>query len=210
MKGRDKVFAPLLRVPLIVHAVEPFEWCLQVDSIVLVLAGENLQRGRDLCRQRGWKKVVDICLGGPRRQDSVQLGLAALPLCQWVLIHDGARPCVDAEIIQRGLMQVHGTGAAVAAAPIKDTVKLVSPEGMVQNTLDRNRLWAVQTPQVFRRDLIERAHQEVREDVTDDATLVERLGIPVQVFMGSYANIKVTTPEDLLLAETLLSQRGEQ
>lgn len=208
MRGMDKLFASLLGVPLLARTVELFETCPLVDTIVVVLAQDRLKRGQALAKERGWKKVAALCPGGPRRQDSVRLGLKALPPCAWVVVHDGARPCLEIALIVRGLDVARETGAAAAAMPVKDTVKVADPTQLVKRTLDRGSLWAVQTPQVFRRDVLVRAHEEVREDVTDDASMAERLGIPVKLFMGSYANIKVTTPEDLAVAEALLRQKG--
>ncbi|MBI2873032.1 MAG: 2-C-methyl-D-erythritol 4-phosphate cytidylyltransferase [Chloroflexi bacterium] len=209
MEGRDKLFAPLNGVPLLAYSVEALEGCPSVGDIVVVLAERNLEAGHRLAKERGWRKVVGLCPGGLRRQDSVRRGLEALPPCQWVLVHDGARPFLDSDIILRGLAEARVTGAAVAAVPLVDTIKAVSSEGTVQATVDRTSLWAVQTPQMFLRALLERAHQEIQEGVTDDASMVERLGHTVRVFPGSHFNLKVTTPEDLRLAEALLLRRRE-
>lgn len=205
MGGVDKVFALVAGRPLLAWSVEAFERSSQVDVVVVVLGPHNVAQGRLLAEQRRWRKVSAICVGGDRRQDSVRLGLGQLPPCSWVLVHDGARPCLTGDIIARGVEAARATGAAVAAMPAKDTVKVVSPEGMVTATPDRKTLWAVQTPQVFRRDLLEEVHRRVRDDVTDDAAMAERLGYSVRVFEGSYSNIKVTTPEDLRVAEVLLT-----
>ena len=207
MAGVDKTLVPVGGKPLILYAVEAFEQCPAVNAIVLVVAaGQSLwDAGRLADGQSGWRKVRAIKAGGARRQDSVALGLAALPPCEWVVVHDGARPLVRPEMITRGLDAAADTGAAIAAVPATDTVKVVDKDRRVLATPDRSSLWLVQTPQVFRRALLERAHQEVQEDVTDDAAMVERLGLPVQVFMGAYSNIKVTTPEDLMLVEALLA-----
>jgi 2-C-methyl-D-erythritol 4-phosphate cytidylyltransferase len=137
----------------------------------------------------------------------VAQGLKGLVDCHWVVIHDGARPCLSVDLIERGLAEVAETGAAVAAVPVKDTIKIVGPTGVVQETPSRDKLWAAQTPQLFRFDIIDRAYRQAGDEVTDDAALVERLGYRVKVYMGSYRNIKVTTPEDLALAETLLRKR---
>ena len=205
MDGVDKTFAPLAGVPLVARTVDAFERCPAVQSIVLVVAERSREAAARLARERGWRKVVKVVGGGPRRQDSVACGLGELPACEWVVVHDGARPLVEPELIARGLEAAGEGGAAIAAVPAKDTVKVVGPDERVQSTLDRRGLWLVQTPQVFRRELLERAHREVTEEVTDDAAMVERLGQPVRVFMGSYRNLKVTTPEDLVVAEALLA-----
>ena len=207
MGGVDKIFVELGGRPLIEHSIDVFEGCPAVASIVLVVAqGQSLWDAARLVDQRPqWRKVRAIRPGGPRRQDSVALGLAALPPCEWVVVHDGARPLVTPELITSGVEAASSTGAAIAAVPAKDTIKVVDDAQQVASTPDRSGLWLVQTPQVFRRDLLERAHREVQEDVTDDAAMVERLDVSVRVFMGSYANIKVTTLEDLAVAEALLA-----
>ena len=204
MGGADKLFAPLGGVPLLARALRAFQDSPLVDRIVLVLSAANLERGRELAAEYGIGKLAAACEGGPRRQDSVRLGLDALGTCDWVLVHDGARPLVTAGLIERGLAAARETGAAVPAVPLADTVKEAAADGMVERTLDRSRLWAAQTPQVFRYDLLLRAHREVTMDVTDDAAMLEALGLPVKLFEGSAANVKVTTPEDLRLAEALL------
>ena len=134
-------------------------------------------------------------------------GLERLADVQWVVIHDVARPCVDRAMVYRGLEAAQATGAAVAAVPVTDTVKVVEGGVRVAETLDRSRLWAVQTPQVFRRDLLEAAFAQIPDDVTDEATMLERLGHEVHVFPGDYGNLKVTTPQDLALAEAILASR---
>jgi 2-C-methyl-D-erythritol 4-phosphate cytidylyltransferase len=151
--------------------------------------------------------VVEICAGGKRRQDSVRQGLNELDDCDWIIIHDAARPFLTADLIDDGLEAVQTTGAAVAAVPIKDTVKLGGSDMMVSRTLNREELWAVQTPQIFRFDIIAEAHEQVKEDVTDDASMVEQLGRKVRLYMGSYNNIKITTLEDLALAELIAGKK---
>lgn len=205
--GIDKVFASLRGLPLLLHTLRPFEDCSQIDEVVLVLSEDNIQDAVSLLEAHPIPKVREVCVGGVRRQDSVLAGLAKLSQnCDWVLVHDGARPCVDTTLIARGIEAARETGAAAAAVPVKDTIKLVGEDGRIMGTPARDSLWAAQTPQVFKTELLRRAHVEVDEDVTDDAALVERLGFPVMAFMGSYANLKVTTPEDLSLAEYLLRQ----
>ena len=204
MGPADKLFADLGGMPLLARTLRPFQDSPLVDRIVLVLSVANLERGRELAAEHGIAKLAAACAGGPRRQDSVRLGLEALGACDWVLVHDGARPLVAAELIERGLAAAQETGAAVPAVPLADTVKEVATDGTVERTLDRDRLFAAQTPQVFRYDLLLRAHREVTAEVTDDAAMLEALGLPVKLFEGSRTNIKVTTPEDLRLAEALL------
>ena len=203
MRGADKLFARLSGRPLLAHVLARFQESPTVDSIALVLSSANLQRGRDLATEHGITKVSAVCQGGPRRQDSVRLGLEALGACDWVLVHDGARLLINPGIAE-GLEAARESGAAIPALPIDDTVKEAGPDGTVERTLDRGRLWSAQTPQVFRYDLLVRAHREVRDDVTDDAAMLEALGLPVKLYPGSPLNIKVTNLEDLRQAEALL------
>ena len=205
--GADKVFLPLAGKPLLAWPVDVCQSCELLSQIVIVLNESNLDSGRNLVAERGWSKVVGVCLGGERRQDSVRQGLKELKRCDWVVIHDGARPFLTLDLIRDGLEAARGTGAATAAVPVKDTIKLGDDNEMVRETLHRQRLWAVQTPQVFRFDIITRAHGQVTDEVTDDATLAERLGYEVKLYMGSYHNIKITTPEDLALAEIVVKDR---
>ena len=204
MGGVDKTFAPILGRPLVAHTLDRFESSSLIDQIVLVLAEDSLEQGLKLVEDRGYKKVAHVCAGGQRRQDSVRNGLELLSPCDWVMVHDGARPCLDDAMLQRGLDAAAECGSAVAGVPVKDTIKLVSSEQMVKDTPDRSRLWAAQTPQVFRYDLLLEAHQTCTQDVTDDAAMVESLGHPVKMFLGAYENIKVTTTDDLVVAETFL------
>jgi len=203
MAGADKLFTEVAGQPLLAHAIAPFQECASIERIVLVMAPLNLKRGRDLVERYGFTKATALVKGGERRQDSVRLGLEALGGCDYVAVHDGARPLVTPELIARGLEAARETGAAAPALPIADTVKEAGPNGIVLRTLDRSRLWAVQTPQVFRYELLLRAHREITADVTDDAAMVEALGEPVRLFEGSRANIKVTTVEDLTLIKAL-------
>ncbi len=200
----DKIFASLNGIPLIAHTMSHFETCPLVDEIVLVLSAENLELGRAVTAQYNFRKVIQICPGGERRQDSVQLGLTALQPCQWVMVHDGARPGLDQQLLERGMLAVRETGAAVAGVPVKDTIKQVSANHSVTGTPPRETLWAAQTPQIFDYNLLVQAHRNCRKTVTDDAAMVEDTGHTVKMFLGSYSNLKVTTPEDLTIMETLL------
>ena len=176
MEGVDKIATPLLGKPLISYSLEILASHPLVAEVVLVLGAEQVGWGRGLVREGGWERVQAVCAGGTRRQDSVACGLERLSPCEWVLIHDGARPCLDAGLVSRGLEGAQETGAAVLALPVADTIKRVSAEGLVVETPLRDGLWAAQTPQVFRRELLEEAHRRVKETVTDDAAMVERLG----------------------------------
>ena len=204
MSGVDKIFTELSGRPLICYSIEALEQCELVEHIVVVFNNNSLKHGQLLARQEGWKKVV-IVSGGSRRQDSVLAGLDALPKTEWVIVHDGARPCVDKRLFEQGLDQARSTGAAVAGVPVNDTIKLVAEDLSVISTPDRRRVWSVQTPQVFSTKLLNRAHAMVKDDVTDDAAMVERLGATVQIYMGAYSNIKVTTAIDLAVVKTVIT-----
>ncbi len=210
MEGVDKTFASVLGRPLITHTLDRFEEFSSVGEIVLVLAAESLDLGRALVEDGGYRKVSHVCAGGARRQDSVRAGLEALEPCRWVMVHDGARPGLDLSLLQRGLEAVAGSpdGAAIAGVPVKDTIKVVDGNGVVTDTPSRETLWAAQTPQIFGYDLLRRAHAEFAGDATDDAMMVEALGCQVRMFPGSYENLKVTTPEDLVVMEAVLRGRG--
>ncbi len=203
MGSVDKLFAPIDGKPVLARVIDIFQQCKSVNQIVLVVSGGNLELCHRLVAEQEWTKVTRICLGGKRRQDSVAAGLSQLNQCQWVIIHDGARPLVSVELIENGLDTARETGAAVAAVPVTDTIKITDNDRVVQNTPSRQSLWAVQTPQIFRSDIITKAYQQATVEVTDDATLVERLSYKVKLYMGSYNNIKITTPDDLVLAEAL-------
>ncbi|NQW21844.1 MAG: 2-C-methyl-D-erythritol 4-phosphate cytidylyltransferase [SAR202 cluster bacterium] len=204
MGGVDKTFAPILGLPLVAHTLNRFESSPLINQIVLVLAEDSLAQGQKLVQEQGYQKVAHICAGGQRRQDSVRNGLELLSPCDWIMVHDGARPCLDEDMLQRGLDAAAECGSAVAGVPVKDTIKRVAPDQMVNETPDRSALWAAQTPQVFRYSLLLEAHRTCTDDVTDDAAMVESLGHPVKMFQGSYQNIKVTTAEDLIIAEAFL------
>ena len=207
MGGVDKTFASVLGLPLIAHTLDRFEWFAPVNEIVLVLAEDSLETGRELVESRGYRKVGHVCAGGERRQDSVLNGLERLAPCDLVMVHDGARPCLDEDVLERGL-DAGRDGAAVAGVPVKDTIKRVSASGLVEETPDRSLLWSAQTPQVFAYDLLMQAHAACARPVTDDAAMVEALGHPVRMFQGSYENIKVTTADDLIVAESFLRARS--
>jgi 2-C-methyl-D-erythritol 4-phosphate cytidylyltransferase len=209
MGGIDKVFASLGGKPVLARVIDAFESCDAVDQVVVVVSRKNLEKCRQLIADEGWSKPIEVCAGGRRRQDSVAAGLKRLDNCQWVVVHDGARPLVTSTLIERGLRAARETGAAVAAIPVIDTIKLAKNDRIVHQTPPRQNLWAVQTPQVFRYGLIVEAYLKAEEEVTDDASLVERLGYKVKLYMGAYDNIKITTPDDLALAELLLKKHGK-
>ena len=208
MEGRDKLWTPLAGRITLARTIDVFEASPIIDNIVLVLNPERLDDVTKLCQQEGWSKITSIVEGGIRRQDSVRNGLDSLakfaPI-QWVIIHDGARPLVTPDILEAGLKTAQECYAAIAAVPVKDTIKQVQ-QGWITSTLDRSLLWAIQTPQVFSFPLIHHAYQTapLQQEFTDDAALLEHLGKRVAIFNGSYRNIKITTQEDLLIAEALI------
>jgi len=207
MGNVDKIFAPLAGQPVLLRVLQPFVECPSIDRIVVVLNGRNYDEGKELIVAQNWEKEVAVCIGGRRRQDSVLKGLKQLGVCDYVVIHDGARPLVTEDLIERGLKAVKETGAAIAAIPATDTIKLAHKEMITLWTLPRESLWMVQTPQFFQYDLLMKAYQEENEDVTDDAQLIELTGGKVKLYTGAYDNIKITTPADMAIAETLLKRQ---
>ena len=209
MQGRDKLWTPLAGRITLARTIDVFEGSPIIDTIILVLSSERINVATTLCQREDWHKIAALVPGGHRRQDSVRLGLDALakidPTCQWVMIHDGARPFVTPALLEAGLQTAQQHQAAIAAVPVKDTIKLVH-EGNVRSTIDRSQLWAIQTPQVFSFQLIHQAHHSsiAQSDVTDDAALLEQSGQSVKIFPGAYTNIKITTQEDFLLAEAFV------
>ncbi|MBI2965133.1 MAG: 2-C-methyl-D-erythritol 4-phosphate cytidylyltransferase [Chloroflexi bacterium] len=211
MLGLDKVFVPVLWTPLLAYSLETFQRSPRAGDVVVVVSEPNLATAKELIAVRELTKIRAVVAGGARRQDSVRNGLNALPMADWVAVHDGARPFVDEPMIERGMEAVAATGAAVAAIPVRDTIKQVDVARTVTATPPREGLWAAQTPQVFGRELLEWCHREVVDDVTDDAAMVERLGGKVVIFEGSPWNIKVTTREDLVIAEAIAAHlQGRQ
>ena len=209
MQGIDKTFAPILDKPLILHTLSVFLDCPDIDKIVLVMPESNLKRGRELVEEQAGTSSVTVCAGGDRRQDSAARGLEALGPCNLVAVHDGARPCISQETLRNAIKDARQYGNAVVANPVNDTVKRADSEGYISDAVSRDGLWAMQTPQVFPYEILRRAYREVSQDVTDDASMVERLGIKVRLTPGSPTNLKVTTPTDLQMAELVLKARTE-
>lgn len=207
----NKHLLPIAGRPLLAHTLEAFEKCSLIADIVLVGGEERLDAYRSLVATYGFKKVRAIVPGGENRQDSCVRGLAAVGDADIVVMHDGARPLVSQRVIIESIQQADEHGAAIVAVPVKDTIKSGSAHGFVVETLPRDNLWQVQTPQTFRTALLRQAEEAARGHFvgTDDAILVERLGLPVKIVQGDYSNIKITTPDDLALAEILLRQREE-
>jgi 2-C-methyl-D-erythritol 4-phosphate cytidylyltransferase len=204
MEGLDKLFTLVSGRPLLAHAVAAFEECWSVQKIVVVLSDANLELGTAMLADQRFTKIAGVCTGGARRQDSVHCGLQTLGEVDWVAVHDGGRPLIRPGMIARGLEAARETGASVPVVPLVDTIKEVDASDAIVRTLDRSRLRAAQTPQCFRYDLLLRAHHEITEDATDDAAMMERLGVSVKTYGGRRRNIKITTPDDLALAEAWL------
>lgn len=208
MGKTDKLWAPLpsrngREEPLIAHTLTAFQKSHNVNCGILVAAESKLAQAGNMIEEHGFNKF-SVVAGGERRQDSVRAGLQAAQDCEWVIIHDGARPLVTADLIEESLRIAQETGASCCAIPIADTVKEVE-SGSVVRTVDRSHLWLAQTPQTFRYELLSEAHNHVSTDVTDDASLIESSGVEVRLCKGSRQNIKVTTLEDLKFVAALLS-----
>lgn len=208
----SKQFLLLDGHPILIHTLQLFETHPQVDEIVLVMKKEELVGTKEMLRSYGFTKIKAVVEGGRERQESVYMGLQH---CQseWILIHDAVRPFVTHKALDRLIEEVKVTQAAILAVPVKDTIKQINGDGWVTHTPARSKLVSVQTPQGFGRDLILQAHREAYGNsnwATDDSMLIEQMGIPVKVVEGEYTNIKITTPEDLVLAEKIWEMRRVQ
>jgi len=195
--------------PIFIHTLEVFHRHPLISQIVLVTGEQDVDRCRSWIAEYGMAEQIQVIPGGAERQHSVRQGLLSLST-PWVLVHDGVRPFVTREQITACCEAARTYGAAVLAVPVKDTIKLADEQGWVAATLDRRSLWAIQTPQAFRRADLLAAHERAAEDEfvgTDDAMLVERLSISVKLVEGAYDNIKITTPEDLGYAEFIRGKR---
>ncbi len=207
---KNKVFLELMGKPILVRTLLRFSECPAVDDFIVVVGKEDVEGVEASLQKEGGLKPFRVVAGGSERQYSVKNGLDALqPDTDLVLIHDAARPLIAVKTIEEVTAEAWRTGAAITAVRAKNTIKIVRSDGVVESTPDRAKLWEVQTPQAFRRDIIEAAYRRAEEDNflgTDDASLVERMGIPVHVVEGKYRNLKITTPEDLWVAETFLER----
>ena len=207
MGGIDKVMAPLNGEPMIARTVRAFQNCDAISEIVVVTRQDLILPITGLCAQMN--KVQAVVAGGSSRQESVHLGLNALSgKCKLAAIHDGARPLISWQVIDRVVRAANTYGAAAPAIPVKDTIKVVQG-GVVKETPDRASLQAVQTPQVFDFDILRGALKKAKQDgaqVTDDCSAVERIGLTVKIVEGEERNLKVTTPLDLKIAQLLLEE----
>jgi 2-C-methyl-D-erythritol 4-phosphate cytidylyltransferase len=211
-KAVAKQFLPLGDKPMLAHTLLVFQRSSEIDEIIPILSKEDMESClRDIIEQYHITKVRTLVVGGKERQDSVMNGLQKLEKdAAVVLVHDGVRPFVTPEMIHSSVDLARKGDCVAVGVPLKDTIKEVDDKHMVRHTLERNKLWAIQTPQTFPVRILKRAYEEsCKHHVygTDDAMLVERMGGKVRIIMGSYENIKITTPEDLLLAEEILKRR---
>jgi 2-C-methyl-D-erythritol 4-phosphate cytidylyltransferase len=208
-----KQYLTLAGYPLLCHTLAAVDACPLIARILLVIPEDDF----DYCRRHvlsvlSTKNEITLVAGGAERQDSVYNGLLATPHGGGiVVIHDGVRPFVDEDTFTRCIEAAMTAGACISGIPVSDTVKQVGASAVIEKTLDRETLWLAQTPQVFRYDIIRKAHEKARETGvkgTDDALLVERMGYDVKIVPGSRYNMKITTPEDMKLAEAMLTSGG--
>jgi 2-C-methyl-D-erythritol 4-phosphate cytidylyltransferase len=206
-----KQYLRLAGVPILCRTIDLFERLRTVREIVLVVPKQYVAKTRELVSKCGFLKVKQVVPGGKRRQDSVWKGLERIDRAiDVVLVHDAVRPLVREATVRGVIREAHTARAAVVGIPVKDTIKIEGRRGFFTSTLHRDTLWAVQTPQGFHRQLLLNAHEAARQARylgTDDASLVERLGVPVRIVKGDDWNLKITTQNDLLLARWLLKRR---
>lgn len=199
--GQRKQFLPLAGRSVLEWTISAFKNTARISEIILVTNPDDLERAKNL--------GVKVTAGGPERQDSVKNGMKLVsPDIDIVVVHDGARPLITADIIEKSIKEAKEYGACVVGVPVKDTIKKVGDDLFIEGTVDRDVLWQAQTPQAFKYKIITRALKKAKGKMTDDAKLVEDLGIKVKMVMGSYENIKITTPEDLVIAEAILRRRN--
>lgn len=213
MGSVKKNYLPLLGRPVLAHTLSGFEGCALVSSVIIAAPeGDIGFINEEIVELYGFRKVIKVVSGGAERQDSVRNAIRAGG-DGWdiILVHDGARPLITVDIIERTIKAAAESGAAIAAVPVKDTIK-EAEGGIIKRTVPRENLWSVQTPQAFRADMLINAHIKAEEDGflgTDESSLVERAGGTVRVVMGSYENLKITTAEDIAIAEQILKNRAK-
>ena len=210
MGGQDKILLPLDDIPVLMHALRALSASERIQEIVVVTREDLIVPVGQLCRDCALDKVTKVLVGGATRADSVLIGVEEVSgRAELIAVHDGARPLVTVEVIDAAIRKAAECGAAAPAVPVKDTVKRAL-DGVVVETPDRTQLFAVQTPQVFDSDLLLGALRRAGEEgaaITDDCGAVERIGMKVCLTEGSYENIKITTPADMLMAEAILHSR---
>jgi 2-C-methyl-D-erythritol 4-phosphate cytidylyltransferase len=207
---RPKQFLQLAGTPIIFHTLKPFERCESIQEVIVVLPAEEAATFLAQAGKQGLRKLARVVAGGATRADSVKRGLLAIrpATAEIVAVHDGVRPFVTVEEIDNTIAAAQRDGAAILATPATDTIKLVAGDTIVK-TLERRDLRQALTPQCFRYELLRKAYEQADvsdPSLTDDSALVERLGHKVTIVEGSARNIKITTPRDLLIAETLLKE----
>ena len=208
----QKQFLEIRGYPVLYYSLRCFQESPLIEDIILVTGEDSVfYCEKEIVEKYGFTKVAKVIPGGKERYDSVYQGLLACKNSDYVLIHDGARPFITEEILERGLEGAKETGACAVGMPSKDTVKIADESGFIAETPDRSRVWLIQTPQIFQYKLIRNAHESIRtrdmSNVTDDAMVVEQeTGVKVCLAEGSYQNIKITTPEDLEIAEMFLTK----
>jgi len=213
MKARiAKPYLTLGDRPLLAYTLQALQACPLINKIYVVVAEPMLNYFKqEIMAKYPFGKVAKIVIGGKQRQDSVYNGLRQIdPTCQIVVVHDGVRPLVSPQLIEQVIQVACADGAAIAALPSTDTLKQVSPDGFIEQTVPRHNLWAAQTPQAFSYELLKKAYEKAWQDGfygTDEASLVERLGYKIRVIVGSPQNIKITTSEDLALAEVIVKSK---
>lgn len=208
--GRNKLLLELNKVPVLIHTLRVFEQDEECVGITLALSPKDEEQFRKIIAEFQIKKVISIVYGGKERQHSVYNGLKAINSNGIVLVHDGARPFIELHYIHKLVSVANMHGAAVVAVPVKDTIKRVLQNEVVE-TVDRSSLWAIQTPQAFRISVLREAHKQAMDTGflgTDEASLVERINYPVKIVEGSYDNIKLTTKEDLYFAEAIMRKQS--
>lgn len=207
-----KQFRSLGGVPLVVHSLRVLQASPVIDAIILAVPEADIPYcRRDIVEAHRFTKVADVVAGGQERQDSVRHGLAVVDEhTDIVVVHDAVRPFMTEGMVARVVAEAEASGAAIIALPVRDTIKLVGADRVIEQTVDRRPLWLAQTPQAFRRDWLEEAHRKAQADraaATDDAYLIERIGKPVTVVEGSGENIKITRPEDMIIGEAIFASR---
>lgn len=207
----NKVFMLLSDKPILLHSVMAFSACPEVDNLIVVAAPDEVAHVENMLSSLKEIKTWQVVSGGSERQYSIANALKAMSqLTDIVLVHDGARPLVNIQCINSVIQAATAHQAAVVAVPVKDTIKTVNDSGTVTDTPERHTLWSIQTPQGFTANILRQAYEQAAQDDylgTDDASLVERIGASVKIVPGSYENIKVTTPEDLIIAEALMKRK---
>ena len=208
----QKQFLLIKGKPVLYYSLSCFQKSREIEEIIVVTGKESI----NFCKQEiieayGFSKVKAVIPGGKERYDSVYAGLCACEDSDYVFIHDGARPFLSNDMIRRGKEAVLDYGACVIGMPSKDTIKIADENGMVESTPSRNKVWNIQTPQIFSYTAIREAHEKARQqnmaDITDDAMVIERFGnMKIKLVEGSYENIKITTPEDIVVAEKILEK----